>query len=906
MTGGEPDADRGESQRELTTISRPTTPLPVPQLGAGRRGRQRRGWTWAAVAPRKVWAVFLLVIHQLIAATYLVMQGTPILDVLVDEPDSRGWLNLSTYIQIFTWILLVPAILYGLFVIGQITCCENRVAEAAMKDANLSRKAAKNICVALYRWFSFYSGPHSRWYLHLLLSLEVVEIVFQILAVEQFSVGGINLWPMVMYGAVLLLNSLSPLMLATMFSSQRQQDRSRLGRSIRTVMLFDATLDIAYTAFPLVNVVLTYSRLWFVDERFPHYCHQLSPSFPGDTCTGIKSYMLLGTARAVFFGATSVGQAIIKIVSRALPLLLTPRRIEHAEIAEVLIGATVSQEAYDSWANTLPSTNDGEGRAKKEESRVASLANQAATRIHRSLDRRSTLIRALYYKPVHWGIALPSFAAMVGTCLFILIRLAAWPECSIPEIRQQCIIRTFPIFRLDEDIGCACNTLGNGAVNRSRCHTEPTYVSRTLGSKDITLEFMETIGVNACPHDRDLLDMLTKKVSRPVIVGVRTMPDSNDTVPVWTTPSAVAWKKWQGIDSLRLYGVKFAGGVPSALWDIVNIKELAIADSHFGATHGGGIGDARISRLSNLRGLHIVRCGLQALPASLFQGLTSLRVLYLSENRLTTLPRSIAQGLTSLTQFRLDGNGLLEVPDLSGLSNLERMFLQRNALKSLPPSAFRDATNSLEILNLGQNPGLRLTDDDFGKYTMKKLTDLDLDKIGNKHLPDLTGLVSLRRLSLANNPGLESLGKSAILDQSPVLERLVLQGTNISDLTQLLGPLHTWNASGMIQSPLGSDGPVILASPSSFPCTAEAIRYNVKNWKVICNHDQYSWDHRLLTRRSGQCRCPSGVTYYVSGLCGTCQPLACIGGTEVEKCGASDPGQSWGFSRVVCSADGTK
>ena len=85
----------------------------------------------------------------------------------------------------------------------------------------------------------------------------------------------------------------------------------------------------------------------------------------------------------------------------------------------------------------------------------------------------------------------------------------------------------------------------------------------------------------------------------------------------------------------------------------------------------------------------------EELKANDFSGLTSLQRLYLDRNNLASLPEGIFSGLTSLQSLSLNGNSLGNLSEgiFSGLISLQRLDLDHNNLANLPLGIFSGLTS---------------------------------------------------------------------------------------------------------------------------------------------------------------------------------------------------------------------
>jgi len=139
--------------------------------------------------------------------------------------------------------------------------------------------------------------------------------------------------------------------------------------------------------------------------------------------------------------------------------------------------------------------------------------------------------------------------------------------------------------------------------------------------------------------------------------------------------------------------------------------------------------------------------GITTIPEYFFVGLTHLQKLFLSKNRLTSLPPSIGR-LTSLQKLFLSNNKLTSLPpEIGQLRSLRELFLSNNRLTELP-AEIRNLT-SLQKLSLSNN---RLTSLPPEIGQLRSLRELFLSNNRLTELPaEIENLTSLERLNLGSN-----------------------------------------------------------------------------------------------------------------------------------------------------------
>ena len=139
-----------------------------------------------------------------------------------------------------------------------------------------------------------------------------------------------------------------------------------------------------------------------------------------------------------------------------------------------------------------------------------------------------------------------------------------------------------------------------------------------------------------------------------------------------------------------------------------------------GVNNCSAVTDAHLAAVAGL--LNLKDTGISSLQSSDFSGLTSLQRLFLNKNRLTTLPAGIFSSLVSLRSLLLNNNELTTLPVgiFSGLVSLETLRLQTNELQSLPSNVFAGLVK-LNILDLEFNNLTTLPDGLFSGLNLRFL-----------------------------------------------------------------------------------------------------------------------------------------------------------------------------------------
>ncbi|XP_070559714.1 chondroadherin-like protein [Ptychodera flava] len=250
------------------------------------------------------------------------------------------------------------------------------------------------------------------------------------------------------------------------------------------------------------------------------------------------------------------------------------------------------------------------------------------------------------------------------------------------------------------------------------------------------------------------------------------------------------------------------------------LKNLNLSDNNIES-----IADEAFTGLHNLSALHLAGNKLSSLPRNIFDDLTNLRELQLNNNNLTTLPR--IENLTRLTHINLANNNIADIDDLKHLPELIDLILSHNRIAFLPEDLFqrmpnvtsvRVSYNRLEDGSLSAFTGLsnlqklyldhnKLTS--FSALNFSRSTDSQSsslisvpEKLNNysslRHLflgsnqialtdESFTGLTELTHLNLEGN---KMIGLPAsVFNGLPSLQYLDLRDNNISSLasSQFLG-----------------------------------------------------------------------------------------------------------------------
>lgn len=177
----------------------------------------------------------------------------------------------------------------------------------------------------------------------------------------------------------------------------------------------------------------------------------------------------------------------------------------------------------------------------------------------------------------------------------------------------------------------------------------------------------------------------------------------------------------------------------SALAGLKGVEELDLSLNTF--TNA----PAELAGLVHLRRLYLTECGLTVFPD--LSSLTELEYLNLDRNAIEAIPSNLP---SSLRWLRLNGNKVAMLPDSIGsLSSLQRLYLENNHLSALPDSL--EGLSLLEDIDLSGNALVSFPE---VLLRLPKLRNLDLrGNTGLAKLPENIGeMKSLRTLVLAQCP----------------------------------------------------------------------------------------------------------------------------------------------------------
>ena len=778
------------------------------------------------------YGLLLLGLAFLIEAVLFVFHCTSIFDVMVDERNAREWVGVTPTVAVVAGIFLVPAMLETLLYIAQLTCWRRRTLRREHRQANYVpwRRVSetKTTCWAIWRAQKYLRHPASAHYVRLMFALEVKEFVFQALALEQMSRAGIGRGALTFFTTVLLLNGLTPLGMSWIVNHVNRIDdavtRRKLASTwISRLLLFDATCDLLYSFFGLAHLIYRYVQIFSEADMYAGE-QQIINRFvtsvrDGQGKNDLRAYMLLSESRATLFGGDSGWDIFIKVMARAIPLLQAPFRVMSAfsirqglnaanyrgdsgPAAEAKPAGTAAAAATastlaendkttsssDSGSDSGNGSGNGSGNSGKSSStaHTHSDTTPASSTVRR---RMVILVRQRAFKGRYnvvpcWATGL-LFVVASTFCSIVYARLWSWGECPVPEIRQSCAVRAFPIFHVYDDAedygcrSCSCNILfyvnenctaaltemnsSVAEIKDTGCHAPTTtdssngrrvrhrYASEILNLSATILQPAAAIMVGACPSDTNLLKTLGMRAYSPTVLNLR------------ATREPAYPQQRRGGNGRNLLPSTFTWTFPpgfgyrgSSTDEPFPLVAFLIEGQQRPNNHAIRLGNlpTALGRMTTLKGLHLTRIGLNQMPA--IAKLTGLVDLLLHGNLLRSIPSAIGR-LTNLLSLKVGNNRLFSMssfigrlpglkhldvsnnllltsavpPSLGQLTGLETLYLDGNLLSAVP--SFIGQLTDLKNLRLSQNHQLTSIPSFIGRLT--QLSSLWLYDIGLTTIP---------------------------------------------------------------------------------------------------------------------------------------------------------------------------
>ena len=141
-------------------------------------------------------AVALLLLQLIIILAYFALQCTELMDELVGESNARDWVGVTPNVVVACYIILVPTMLYMVYILVSITCRWKATIRQARKDASASVDIASlkgdYFIVAVVKWFVYTVGIYSPYFYLCLFASEITEFIFQVLALQVRRKWGVH------------------------------------------------------------------------------------------------------------------------------------------------------------------------------------------------------------------------------------------------------------------------------------------------------------------------------------------------------------------------------------------------------------------------------------------------------------------------------------------------------------------------------------------------------------------------------------------------------------------------------------------------------------------------------------------------------------------------------------------
>uniref|UniRef100_A0A8V1AJE6 Leucine rich repeat containing 8 VRAC subunit A n=1 Tax=Gallus gallus TaxID=9031 RepID=A0A8V1AJE6_CHICK len=199
-----------------------------------------------------------------------------------------------------------------------------------------------------------------------------------------------------------------------------------------------------------------------------------------------------------------------------------------------------------------------------------------------------------------------------------------------------------------------------------------------------------------------------------------------------------------------------------------------------------------LKKMVNLTELELIRCDLERIPHSIFS-LHNLQEIDLKDNNLKTIEEIISfQHLHRLTCLKLWYNHIAYIPmQIGNLTNLERLYLNRNKIEKIPTQLFY--CRKLRYLDLSHN-NLTSIPPDIGLLQNLQNLAVTANRIENLP-PELFQCRKLRTLNLGNNV-LQSLPSR--VGELTNLSQIELRGNRLECLPVELGECPLLKRSGLV------------------------------------------------------------------------------------------------------------
>ncbi|XP_042193588.1 volume-regulated anion channel subunit LRRC8A [Callorhinchus milii] len=199
-----------------------------------------------------------------------------------------------------------------------------------------------------------------------------------------------------------------------------------------------------------------------------------------------------------------------------------------------------------------------------------------------------------------------------------------------------------------------------------------------------------------------------------------------------------------------------------------------------------------LKKMVNMTELELIRCDLERIPHSIFS-LHNLQEIDLKDNNLKTIEEIISfQHLRRLVCLKLWYNHIAYIPiQIGTLTNLERLYLNRNKIEKIPAQLFY--CRKLRYLDLSHN-NLTSIPQDIGFLQNLQYFAVTANRIETLP-PELFQCRKLRTLNLGNNC-LQSLPSR--VGELASLTQLELRGNRLECLPVELGECRLMKRSGLV------------------------------------------------------------------------------------------------------------
>ena len=895
--------------------------------------------------------IFLLTAALIVATGFFVLHCTALIDVLVDESDARSWLGVTTEIRVFAGLVLVPAAVLCLRAIIQISCCWKRTLRLAQRtDAVRSVVESKSLALTAWHFIWFVLSPESSYYFIVIELLEIKEFVFQALALEQMSRGGVGQAALTMYTTVILLNGTASFAMTWIVNrriniiddSDGLRRRAEASKWVSRMLLLDATCDLFYACFGVGILLVRLSRIFadaddssIAEVRIvQRYNHAVLGK---DINNDMRAYMLLSEGENTLFGGKPGHgfDSFVKFVSRVLPLMQIP--------FIVMSSFTIRQ-------------NLSAGRTPAAAAAGRRPISGSSFRVRSVRTVRANAFKGRYTTIPRW-IAGVQYAIILAFSLFVYIQAWNWGDCAVPEIARSCAVRAYPIFKIyGNDAAwscraCACNTLfivsedcnddgttitstanatsqqwAGAGSSPSGClaeHNDETVVgnsdvgrrlpSQVLNFSGAILEPAVTIFIAACPADSALLGTLALHVTEPGVMRINMLPvvnTTNDNNTTHTNNASVRGKlpavAFNGDDAVAVpwafppaFGFRPEGHEPWPLTVFDLSDEEALRLRHRGSKRiRASRAPAAIWAMTGLKVLKLQGLDLDWVPEEIGR-LTLLKNLDISDNAITSVPSTFGH-LSALMYLRVRGNRIAKLPsELGELSALWNLELSETSLSSVPP--FIGRLTGLKDIGLGVN-WISFIPSFVGRLT--NLENLYLRTNLLEYLPE-----EMRRLNKLHFLDLQNNSLSSI---PPFIDDLVsLRTLNLAEnmVTMVPGSFFTARRiNGFLVN--------LKANNISLEAMTEALERAASTFSLPSSQDSESSSEYLATMG----RNPACTTARVAGAAASplpsrlglwrieCEPECAAGcQTVISKYVKSWVGDGlchWECNTIECSWDG--